>query len=988
MSITFIYPQALWLLLLIPLTAGLALSGPRRPTRGRFWAGLGLRALLLALIVFAIAGIQVRIPADTLTVVFVMDVSDSISPEEQARGENAIRQAIAAMPTGDQAAIVVFGEEALVERLASETRNLPDLASVPVSTRTNIAGALQLALALFPDEGAKRLVLLSDGRENLGQALDQAELATAHGIELTYVPLGSETGEIEVLLDALEAPASVRQGQNFELTAAIHSSAPASAELRVFADGQLIHSGEVELQSGFNRFSIPVEAGESGFRRFSAQIIPNSDTRLQNNQASAFTVVSGPPRVLLVEGAPGDTQMPDGGNPAQSPAESLARALESAQMQVNILPAGEIPTNLTSLSNFDAVILVDVPATALPPEAMEALQVYVRNLGRGRLMTGGEQSFGAGGYLRTPLEETLPVYMDVRNKQQEANLALVLAVDKSGSMGRCHCDDPDLSQSYTRQETGQPKVDIAKEAIMRAAGALGPQDYLGVVAFDDAARWAVQTQKLVDSHALENAIGAIPAQGQTNLQSGVKAAYDSLLAIEAQRKHIILLTDGWVNQTVLLDQAREMNENGVTLSVVAAGGGSALYLEELAQLGGGTYYPATDILRVPDFFLKETVTAVGRYIIEEPFYPLPGISSPILANLDPRALPPLYGYNGTTPKGTARLDLITPQGDPLLATWQYGLGRAAAWTSDVESRWATQWLAWEGFPAFAAQLVGWLLPTPQAEGLTASARVEENRGVIALEAADEAGQPINFLYAHAALVAPDLSVRETELSQVGPGRYQAELKLDQPGTYLVRLGINQGDQSLGQQILGLVVPYSPEYRAAGVDLPFLGELARLTGGGELAEPAASFVHNLEAAARAREIWQPLLVIVALLFPLDVGIRRVMLGRSDFAKAAAWLRARSPSSRRKAHGERVMGDLFAARERARQRQERGRRTGRQGKQEGGSELGDKGMGDEEAERPVSLPGVRTPEPPPSQPLDSAETLARLREAKKRARKSGE
>jgi Ca-activated chloride channel family protein len=973
MSLTFIHPSALWLLLLIPLTVALALLGPRRPTRGRFWSGLALRVFLLTLVILALAGIQVRTPTNALTAVFVLDVSDSLSPEEQVRGEAYIQEAVSGMPSGDQAAIVVFGEDALVEQLASESRRLPEIASVPITTRTDIASALQLALALFPDEGAKRLVLLSDGRQNIGQAIEQAELAAAHGIELTFVPLGSLSAEDEVLLESLEAPASVRQGQNFELTATIHSSGPASAELRLFGDGQLLESLEVPLESGLNHFSIPVEAGETGFRRFSAQIIPDRDTRLQNNQASAFTVVHGPPRVLIVEGPRQEAEA------AQNPGAAFAEALQAAEMQVSRIPASEIPTNLTTLANFDAVILVDAPATSLPPESMAALQVYVRDLGRGLLMTGGEQSFGAGGYLRTPIEETLPVYMDVRNKEQQANLALVLAVDKSGSMGRCHCDNPDLNQTYTRQESGQPKVDIAKEAIMRAAGALGQMDYLGVVAFDSAAKWAVKTQKLVDPNTLENAIGGIPAQGQTNLQSGVEAAYDSLLGIDAQRKHIILLTDGWVNQTALLTKAKEMQENGVTLSVVAAGGGSALYLKELAELGGGTYYPATDILQVPDFFLKETVTAVGRYIIEEPFYPLPGMSSPIMTNLDPETLPALYGYNGTTPKGTARLDLITPQGDPLLATWQYGLGRAAAWTSDVENRWATQWLTWEEFPRFAAQLVGWTLPAPQVEGLTASARVEENRGLIELQALDENGQPLNFLYAHASLVAPDLSVSESELTQVGPGQYQAEVALSQPGTYLVRLGANQGDNSLGQEILGLVVPYSPEYRASGLDLPFLNELARITGGAELGEPMAAFIHNLEATAKAREIWQPLLLIVALLFPLDVAIRRVMLGRSDFEKATDWVKAHLPwqkqSTRRMRETDQQMGGLFAARARARQRQTRGEEVARDTTPSIKDEAPAKG---EEGPQSTHLPDVPAEK-------SSDETLARLKDAKKRARK---
>jgi hypothetical protein len=537
-----------------------------------------------------------------------------------------------------------------------------------------------------------------------------------------------------------------------------------------------------------------------------------------------------------------------------------------------------------------------------------------------------------------------------------------------------------LNQTYTRQESGQPKVDIAKEAIMRAAGALGDQDFLGVVAFDNAARWAVKTQRLVDPSSLENAIGGIPAQGQTNLQTGVEAAYESLLKVDAKRKHIILLTDGWVHQTALLSKAKQMQQDGITVSVVAAGGGSARYLKELAQSGGGSYYPAADILMVPDFFLKETVTAVGRYIIEEQFYPLPGMNSPILANLDPTTLPPLYGYNGTTPKRTARLDLITPQGDPLLATWQYGLGRAAAWTSDVETRWATQWLTWEEFPRFAAQLVSWTLPAPKVEGLIASTRVEENRGVIELEISDQTGKPLNFLYTHATLVGPDLSVLESELAQTEPGHYRADLTLSQPGTYLIRVGVNDGDTSLGQAILGLVVSYSPEYRTSGTDLPFLRELARITGGRELAKPIAAFNHNLDAVTKVSDIWQPLLLIVALLFPLDVAIRRVMLGRSDYQKAADWLKNHLPwqnkISQKIGKPDNLLGDLFVARNQARRRQERG--TQRHEDNEN-MEPSAKLWPHQSANLHTSRPNED------SQNVSSENTLSRLRDAKKRARR---
>jgi uncharacterized membrane protein/Mg-chelatase subunit ChlD len=964
MNITFIYPYALWLLLLVPLTAALALLGPRRPTPGRFWLGLVLRVFLLTLVVLALAGIQLRLPADHLTAVFLLDASDSVPADRQAEGERFIRDAISAMPPGDQAAVVVFGQDALVERMASEDGTLPGISSVPVTTHTDIAGALQLGLALFPEEGAKRMVLLSDGRETLGSAVEQAELAAAHGIQLTYKSLSGLEGDSEVLIDALQAPASVRQGQDFDLNVIVQSTDAMGARLLIFADGQVIHTAEVSLEVGINRFSFPLEAEESGFRRYRAQIIPDNDTRLQNNQASAFTVVHGPPHILVVEGSP-----EEGAN--------LARALRAAEMSVTLTPPENLPTTLPELAAYDAIILANVPAAALPTGVMEALPVYVRDLGRGLVMTGGESSFGAGGYLRSPLEAALPVFMDVRAREQIANLALVMAVDKSGSMGKCHCENPDLDQSYTRQEVGQPKVDIAKEAVMRAAGALSEMDYLGVVTFDERAYWEVEVSPLMGEVELEQSIGHVEAFGGTNIRSGVEAAYAALQETDAKRKHVILLTDGWVRSGELVSLVSQMQEQGITLSVVAAGGGSAEYLTELAESGGGAYYPAQDILRVPDFFLKETVRAVGEYIVEEPFYPLPAMPSPALRGLDPGALPLLLGYNGTSVKNTARLDLLTPRGDPLLASWQYGLGRAVVWTSDMKGQWGTAWVTWDEYVRFTAQMVGWTLPAPQAEGLFAQTTLVEGQAAIQLEAVDEEGRPRNFLRAEASLVGPDLQPTIIPLQQTGAGRYEARLDVAQPGAYLVRLGVNDGDASLGQQTLGLVVPYSPEYRVGNGGEGLLQFLARLTGGseGEIGIGGVFDRTGIPAVALAREIWRPLLLIVALLFPLDIAVRRVMFGSRDYARAAGWVRDRLPRRSGRPDQERALGNLFQARERARHRR-----------------------GEEQPSRPPTPPEAPPPSPPsagqeprPTQPParpagdeSDADTLGRLRRAKKRAR----
>lgn len=969
MFVSFIYPAFLWLLLLIAITIGLGVIGKRNWSKTRLWVGLGLRSLLLALVVLALAGLQIHLPSSSLSVVFVLDKSDSISPQDQARGEDYIRQAIRQIPNGDKAAVVVFGKDALVERMAITDPNLPGVASVPVTTRTDIASALQLALALFPDEGAKRVVLLSDGRENLNQALQQAEFAGMQAIEVRFYPLGADNSSAEVQVEQLNAPVEIRQGQSIDLGISIRSSVVTNATLRIFADNQFIDSREVSLKSGSNTFSVKAPDQVPGFHRFRVQIVPDRDNRLQNNESSAFTMVQGPPSILLVEGVPGEAQ-------------NLGDALKANQVKTTTIAPEQIPGTLAELAQYDAVALVNVPAGRLPVSVMENLPVYVRDLGKSLLTVGGENAYGAGGYLRTPLEAALPVNMDVQSKEREANLALVLTVDKSGSMGRCHCDNPDLNQTYTARETGLPKVDIAKEAIMRSASALGQQDFLGVVAFDTVARWAFQVEPLPDQTTLENAIGAIKAEGQTNMQSGMEAAFAALQKVSARRKHIILLTDGWSRGGDLTALVTKMRDAGITVSIIAAGGGSAENLKALAELGGGRYYPAVDMLQVPDIFLKETVTSVGEYLIEEPFYPVPAGPSPLLRGIDSATLPLLRGYNGTTAKRTARITLLTPRGDPLLASWQFGLGRSASWTSDLKGKWASELVKWDGFAQFAGQLAAWLVPPTEEQNLTARISQQEQGSLLHLNVADPQGTPLNNLKASARVILPDLTTREIDLKQVGAGQYESLAEFDEPGTYLVTLSAKDDIQPLGQITTGLVVPYSPEYRAGLANLDLLERLAALTRpaapvqpvSGAIAQPKDIFEHNLPASAGSRELWQILLVITALLFPLDVAIRRLNLTPRDLAQARAKISAQLAAWRgnrpRPSGQPRQLEALFKARSRARVKS---------------APVVPPISGDTPSPQAPPAPSPATPDQPPAPTTSPDDALARLREAKKRARR---
>ena len=226
---------------------------------------------LLLLIILALAGIQLRLPSHTLTAVFVLDVSDSIPPAEQARGEEFIRQAVEAMPAGDRAAIVVFGEDALVERLASEDSSLAQLTSVPVTTRTDIASALQLAMALFPDEGAKRLVLLSDGRENLSYRAATGRAGRVPEDRAAVCPLGEAQDQVEVLVERWKPRPMCARARNSTWGSSVQSTAAVGATLRIFADGELIHTQEVNLQAGANRYTVPVKNADSPVSTASAR---------------------------------------------------------------------------------------------------------------------------------------------------------------------------------------------------------------------------------------------------------------------------------------------------------------------------------------------------------------------------------------------------------------------------------------------------------------------------------------------------------------------------------------------------------------------------------------------------------------------------------------------------------------------------------------------------------------------------------------------
>ncbi len=982
MGISFDVPSALLLLPpLLLVVVALHLASRRRMGKGRRRTALAVRILLLGALVGALAGLQVVLPVDRLAVVYVVDMSDSVGTAGREAALEYLRTSLAAKKDADVAGIVAFGGDALVERLPSDLAELDRIASTPVRNATDIGAALRLAGALFPDDAQKRIVMLSDGNDTTGSGQTEASLAAARGIQVETVLTGLN-GADEVLVERLTAPSTARLGESIDVTADITSTVAQPANLRLFVNGELAATKAVDLTQGPNTVTFQFTAKDPGFLRFRVVVDAARDTFNQNDRADASTIVKGPPKILVVQGN-------------ADVAAQLVAALKTEQQNVDTVVPEALPTDLGTLTNYDSIVLVDVPRLRLPDKAMEALQVYVRDLGRGLVAIGGPETYGAGGFADTPLEATLPVDMGVRNKQKQPDVALVVVIDKSGSMAACHCNSFGNGIGGGAGIAGVKKVDIGKEAILRAASALSAQDQLGVVAFDSSAHWVVKTEPLGGITDLQGTIAGIDANGQTNIFSGLDQAVQSLEKASATRRHIILLTDGWSSSGQYDQILAQMKADGITLSTVGAGGGANPFLAQLAARGGGRYYAAPNPAAIPDIFLKETQQVSGEQIVEEPFFPVRTSSSPILRSLD-GGLPQLLGYNGTTAKSAAQTVLVTARDDPLLAQWQYGLGRSVAWTSDATGKWAKSWIGWKDFSKFFSQLVGWTFPGEESGGIDAAFVDRGGRTYLRVESVNSDGSPRDFFSTQVALVGPDLAPVVVPLSQVAPGVYESPIASLASGAYAVRVTQTKpGEVALGRT-LGLVAPTAAEYRLLGANQPLLSAIRAATGGTELAAPTAAWVHDLRATSRSTELWPWLLVLALLLWPLDVALRRVAIGRRELADGRRWVRERVRGRRVAARTKQVEG-MLAARERTSGARAAIVRKAADARAQGPTRpaIAATAIEPEQSASPPGLapaaapqatpgPAPQSPAAPPSPATGADDTLARLREAKRRTR----
>lgn len=874
MGIRFLSP--LWLLLSPPLivlvwrVSQRSLAGMNQKRR---IAAASLRTIIVAGLTLALAGPQAVTHVRELCVMYVLDASKSVSSESSARALEWARRSQRRMRAGDSAGLIVFGRETRLDTAPSPGALPKSFHAIADGSATNIATALRLAMASFPDGVSRHIVLLSDGNETIGSALDQARIAGAGGVTMDSVPVSSGKRD-EAWVESLGVPSRLKEDEPFDARVVVGSNIAQTAELRLYRDGQPAGSRTVSLGRGRTVFLLPQKAGKSGSRHYQVELEPGGDTEPDNNKGYAFAMVAGKARVMLA-------------TRDEKADEPLIKALRAAKISAEVVDPTQIPSAAAEFGNVNGLILSNVPATDLSASQMIAIRGAVRQLGTGLAMIGGPDSFGAGGYFQTPVEEALPVRMTIRKQRYIPSMTLLIIIDKSGSMG-------DL-------EHGIEKIRLANEAAVACIDTVQPRDQIGVIACDSDPKLVAPIWAASERERLAREIRSIRAGGGgIMVYPSLVRANQLLSEVDTTIRHVILLADGSdaEDQDNCVELARRMAATKITVTVVAIGKGPDVpFLTQVARAGKGGFYLTENARDLPKIFTKDTLLASRSLLVEEPFRPVARAGMEPIEGLDLTQMPPLLGYVATTPKETATQAMLSPKGDPVLATWQFGLGRSLAFTSDARARWAARWLGWSSYPSLWAQSARWIMRRSRQADWQASVEIKDGAAHVTAEATRTDGSPLGGLNLKASAVLPDGKTVEATLEQTGPGRYEASIPAWQTGDYIVNVTERGGSGSAHDMATGSLA-YPEEYRTIGANLPLLRQIAEASGGKFNPAPEDVFARTPRTERRYTDLWRFLTLMALLLLPLDIAIRRLVFSQAEALEVARKAAFALPRRRRR------------------------------------------------------------------------------------------
>ena len=824
----------------------------------------GIRAVLAQFIRLAIFAIFVMLLAEpravresnSLNVMYVLDVSDSIATPSVNRASDFIVKTAQQRPEKDKAGLIIFGKDAAVEYPPRTSElSLDQISSQIRKDDTDIARALSLSNAMLPEDEIGRIVLISDGTATVGNIDDILNELSARKIPVDVLPIQYDFKN-EVWLEKLELPQNIKKGETYEASVLLSALTPGHGKLVLEENGREIFSKNIQYKAGKNRYSLPIYLREPGYYQYTAKIIPehNADGWKKNNIAVNSVYIRGKGKILIVRDSLGESK----------DSEFLNKALQEAGFLTEVKDALDFPRDTMALMPYDCIIFVNVPADLFDPVQLGAVKSAVYNQGVGFLMVGGKNSFGPGGYNRTAIEEILPVDMDITNKRVLPKGALAIILHT--------CEFPDGNK-------------WAKDISIAALKVLGPDDEVGLLAYDykNGENWVFPLTPAKNYNQLVKQINQCEPGDMPSFINTMKIGLKGLIASDAASKHMIIISDG-DPQPPPPSLIAKFKAAKVSISTVLVDGyhqgGFKKVMSIIATSTGGRFYYPKNPNQLPSIFIKEASTLKRSMIQNRPFVPRIEYNDGALLK-DITAFPELYGYVLTSAKDDPRRCRVILRGpdkdqlDPLLAVGQFGIGKTAAFTSDLSSNWGKEWVEWEKYRPFLKQLILRISRTAKEGNLRMNTYYAGSYGVVTVE---DFSPELEFLEMGAVVIGPGNKRVELKLHQEGLRRYTGRFPLWGKGRYEV-VAATAGKESDERAIGSFVIPYSAEYLRFRSNPIALKEIAERTNGNILtpaATTAAIFPEKRKTVHTSKPVFDLFLMILMFLIPLDVGVRRIQL----------------------------------------------------------------------------------------------------------------
>ncbi len=834
-----------YLLILIPIIAGALIYLKKyMPTRNKIKRTqiIVLRSILFSFIILALSGISINWVNTNATTIFLVDLSDSVI-DYKLKAANFIKESLKELPKNNKVGIVTFGGDTKVEQFVTDKNIFTEFQTNPITTATNLESAISAAMSLITNDTSARIVLITDGNENEGNLRNMSSSLISSKVSVKLVRIENEDINNEVYISNLTIPDNINIGDTFSVNVEVESNIKTQATLYLYSGKELKATEKVEIQSGTNKFIFKDTQTSGGLKTYKAIIEPNLDNQKVNNEYTAFTNAKTSPVILLIEGTT------DEGN-------EFEKILKASNINYIKVTAQNAPRTISQLNEYKAVVMLDVHKEDLPEGYLNNIKSYVGDFAGGLIAIGGEDSFALGEYKNTPLEEVLPVYMDLQGEKEIPEMAISLVIDHSGSMSE--------SNGYVTN------LDLAKEAAIKALDTVRPTDYIGVLAFDDSYDWVVPITKAKNKESIEDGIYGISLRGGTSIYPAIDQAYEKMLKNPAKIKHIILLTDGQDGYREYDDLIKKLNKDKITLSTVSVGSGAdRITLEKLAQKGNGRYYHTDLSTDIPRIFAKEVFLSVKSYLVNQEFTPIITSNHKILKDITNEGLPSLLGYVASTKKELATQLLVSDNDDPILTVWQYGLGKTVSWNSDGDNRWTSNWAGWNKYAALWKNIVEWTFTDTTSEENFVSITQNSSKATISYTP-KEYSENTKVI---AKYTKENGESFETQLEPIAPGKYSSDIKLDTTGIYSISVRQLEKNETVSNQNTAFALQYSKEYRFIKNNTAITDFLTEV-GGKQITTPLEVFDKDIENVKSRKYLTNLLLILSIILFMIDIAYRRL------------------------------------------------------------------------------------------------------------------